>query len=306
MTWSLQQIRYFVAAADAGGVTAAAERLNVSQPAISNAVAQLEESLGGPLFLRRQGRKVTLTPMGQRALVQARSLLIQAEDFSAGMLNPEADLSGQLAVACYHDLAPYFMPSLIRAFALEHPKIAIELQEQDFETIGRRLAAGAVELAISYRLGLGLDLGRAQGLTAETLRALPVQLLLPADHRLARQRSVSLSEIAEEPLILTRVPHSGAHFLALFHERGLEPKRGLVTESFETQRGLVANGLGVALSYTQPEGDLAYDGKPLLRRPVSDAVPPQPVVLLRNEAFPLSGRAKAFRQVARQLFGLEA
>ena len=305
MTWSLQQLRYFVAAADAGGVTAAAERLNVSQPAISHAVAQLEDSLGGPLFLRRQGRKVTLTPMGQRALTQARSLLIQAEDFSAGLLNPEADLSGRLAVACYHDLAPYFMPGLLRAFAESHPKVEVEPQEQDFETIGELLSAGAIELAIFYRLGLGLDLGRARGISAETLRILPVQLLLPVGHPLARKEAVSLIEIAAEPLILTRVPLSGAHFLTLFHERGLEPKRGPVTQSFETQRGLVANGLGVALSYTQPEGNLAYDGKPLLRRPVSDAVPPQPVVLLRNEAFPLSGRAKAFRQVARALFGLE-
>ena len=142
MTWSLQQLRYFVAVAEASGVTAAAEALNISQPAISSAIAQLEVSLGGALFLRRQGRRVTLTPMGRRALEQARSLLIQAEDFSAGMLNPDAPLGGRLAVGCYHDLAPYFMPRLICAFGAEHPETAIELQEGDFEDMGQRLARG--------------------------------------------------------------------------------------------------------------------------------------------------------------------
>ena len=306
MTWSLQQLRYFVAVAEAGGVTAAAEALNISQPAISSAIAQLEVSLGGALFLRRQGRRVTLTPMGRRALEQARSLLIQAEDFSAGMLNPDALLGGRLAVGCYHDLAPYFMPRLIRAFGAEHPETTIELQEGDFEDMGQRLARGSVELAISYRLGLGLDLGRERGLSAEILLSLPVQALLPAGHQLTGQAKVSLADLAREPLILTRVPHSGAHFLALFQDRGLEPKRGMVIESFETQRGLVANGLGVALSYTQPEGDLAYDGKPIVRRPVSDPIPEQPVVLLRNEAYPLSGRAKEFRALARALFEVDA
>lgn len=302
MTLSLQQLRYFVAAADAEGVTAAAARLNVSQPAISAAIAQLERDLDGPLFLRRRGRKVSLTPMGRRALAKARSLLIQADDFSAGMLNDDAALSGSLTVGCFHDLAPYFMPGLLRSFAARHPKVEVELQECDFVAVGQRLMAGAVELAISYRLGLGLDLGRAQGLSAETLLSLPLQLLLPVGHRLAALSAVPLARVAEEPLILTRSPDSAPHFLTLFRDRGLEPRRGMVTESFETQRGLVANGLGIALTYTQPESELAYDGKPLLRRPVLDPVPPQPVILLRNEALPISGRAAAFRQLARQQF----
>ena len=80
MQLSLRQLRYVVAAADAGNVTEAARRLNVSQPSISSAIAELEAYVGAPLFVRHHARGVTLTPAGERIVNDARLLLKHAED----------------------------------------------------------------------------------------------------------------------------------------------------------------------------------------------------------------------------------
>ena len=79
---SLRTARLFVASADAGTLTAAAERLHVSQPAATKSLAQLEADLGGALF-ERAGRKLVLTRMGEALLPRARALLQQAEDLKS-------------------------------------------------------------------------------------------------------------------------------------------------------------------------------------------------------------------------------
>ena len=77
---SLRTLRYFVAAAEAGSLTAAAGRVHVSQPSLSEAISRLEADLGVQLFLRRQSRGLALTTPGDRFLVQARNLLAHADE----------------------------------------------------------------------------------------------------------------------------------------------------------------------------------------------------------------------------------
>ena len=98
MNLSLRQLRYVVAAADTGHVTAAAKRLNVSQPSISSAIAELEAEIGVPLFIRHHARGVTLTPVGERVVNEARLLLKHAQDFAQiadNSLAALASLTGQ-------------------------------------------------------------------------------------------------------------------------------------------------------------------------------------------------------------------
>ena len=292
MEFSLRQLRYLVAAAESGGVTAAGGALNVSQPAISAALAHLESYLGGPLFLRRPGRGLKPTPLGHRAIEVARRVLSEAATFEPGRLMGDGAVSGSLRLSCYGDLAPFFLPGLLGAYRARFPGVVVTLREDDFEGVVEDLREGRAELALSYRLGLSTEIAY------DILAEVPIYALLPSGHFLAAAASVSLAELAEEPLILTKVPHSAEHFMELFRSRGLTPKQGIMTGGFETLRGLVARGFGVSLSYSRPKIDVAQDGAALVCRPLRDPVPPQPLVLLRHAGLALSGPAEAFRKLA--------
>src|SRR5690349_529815 len=110
---NLRQLECFVAAADAGTMTAAAAQLFVSQSAISLAVAQLERSVGTQLLIRHKARGLELTPAGRRLLPQARSLLAHADDVRTAAEAEGGALSGPLTVGCFRTAAPFLLPELL-------------------------------------------------------------------------------------------------------------------------------------------------------------------------------------------------
>src|SRR5262245_45779089 len=109
---TLKQLRYAAAAADAGNVTRAAENLNVSQPSISVAIAQIEAHYSRKLFVRRKGEGVSLTSFGATFMRDARAVLDEALKLHRlGQLTETA--SGEVTLGCFTDLAPYYVPALI-------------------------------------------------------------------------------------------------------------------------------------------------------------------------------------------------
>ncbi|QOT77039.1 LysR family transcriptional regulator [Cupriavidus basilensis] len=290
--FSFRQLEYFVAAAEHGSISAAARARHVSQPSVSQAVAQLEQTLGETLFRRQVSRGLELTPAGQRLLGRARDILALA----AGLATDGVDqaqargLSGQLSLTCFQDLGAYFAPRLLAGFRRLHPHVAVTLFEADLATVHRTLAAGKAELALTY------DLGFDQRIARWVLARLAPYALLHPGHALAVQPSVSLQDLAGERLILEDIAQTREYFLSLFWAHGLRPQLHQYTQTFEMQRGLVAHGYGVALSCTRPAGDHSYDGQPIVCLPLREAVAPQRVVLARSPAMRPSPVAQAFIQ----------
>ncbi|MES2011639.1 MAG: LysR family transcriptional regulator [Pseudomonadota bacterium] len=292
ISFSFRQLEYFVAAAEHGSISAAARARHVSQPSVSQAVAQLEQTLGETLFRRQVSRGLELTPAGQRLLGRARDILALA----AGLATDGVDqaqargLSGQLSLTCFQDLGAYFAPRLLAGFRRLHPHVAVTLFEADLATVHRTLAAGKAELALTY------DLGFDQRIARWVLARLAPYALLHPGHALAVQPSVSLQDLAGERLILEDIAQTREYFLSLFWAHGLRPQLHQYTQTFEMQRGLVAHGYGVALSCTRPAGDHSYDGQPIVCLPLREAVTPQRVVLARSSAMRASPVAQAFIQ----------
>src|SRR5688572_11635754 len=98
MQLSIRALRYFVATAEAGSVTQASRRVGVSQPSISAAIAQIEEDFRVQLFVRHHAKGLTLTPAGERILVEARGLLAHAREFQASAGALGEGLKGEIAV----------------------------------------------------------------------------------------------------------------------------------------------------------------------------------------------------------------
>jgi DNA-binding transcriptional LysR family regulator len=295
MNLTLTQLRYLVAVARHGSVTAAARMLNVSQPSISVAIDNVEATLGQKLFVRQRGSGIALTSFGRSAVAKARQVLAEVDEL-VGLGTREADVGGELVLGCFEDLAPYFAPVLIRAFSQRCPAVTVVVRDETFETLGRRLGDAAIDLGLTYDLGLPSHFARI------LLHELRPHALLPQGHALASQASVSLAELATHPLITTDQPHSWQHMLDLFLSRGLSPVSQSTTSSFELQRSMVANGFGVAVSYTRPYGDRSYDGLPLVCKPLSDPLPMQRIILTHDTRQRLSKAALAFIGVAKEWF----
>ena len=282
---SLRQMRYALAAADSGNVTEAARQLNVSQPAISAAIAVLEAHYGTALFTRQPGQGVSLTRFGRSLFTEIRGLLKQARSVF-DLSESSGPLRGEATIGIYEALAPYYLPAVLQRLASELPEVRVTFFEAELDQLVTRLHDGSADHSITY------DVGLDPGIATETLYSLRPFILLPREHPLGAEASARLSCLHHQPLILLDQEASAQYVLGLLHARGVEPSEVIRVKSFELQRSLVANGQGLALSHTRPLVATSYDGKPLVAVPVSDRIAPQRVLLAssrRHRPSPISG-----------------
>ena len=271
---TLRHYEYVCAIAQHGSLSAAAAAAHVSQPALSNALARVEEHLGQALFLRRKGAAVVLTPQGRIFAEQAQALLDQAARLEG---QSDEDTSGQkLTIGCFSDLAPFVLAPALQALRSALPEVAIRYRVDDFEPLIAALTGGDVDMAISYDLGVDGSFAR-QELSRRAPRA-----LVPQTHPLARQQAVTLRELAGHPLILSDEGLSVRHMLALFKSVASLPRIAHRAASVELLRSLAANGEGVGITYSHPPGNTSYDGKQLAAVPISDASAAEPIVLISH------------------------
>ncbi len=298
--FTLKHLRYFVAVADAGAVTGAARTLNVSQPSISAALAELERRLGLRLFLRHHAQGLSLTPAGRRLLGQARQLIAHADELRLAALDLGGGLAGELDLGCFITFAPWIVPGLLRGFTQRFPDARVSLHEAHVQGVLEGLRSGHSEIALTYDLDLGPDI------LFEPLGEVPIHAVLPAGHRLAKAPAVRLAELAGEPLVLLSLPQSREYFLSIFYALRLEPRIAYETGSFEMVRGLVANGLGYSIMHSRPPSERALDNRRLAYRPVTERVRPTELGLARLVQLRPTRLASGFATFCREHFAAGA
>jgi len=300
MAFTLKQLRYFVAAAETGTVTGAARQLNISQPSVSAAIAELEESLGLDLFLRHHAQGLSLTPAGRRLQTEATDLLAHAEELRQGALDLSQRPGGEVELGCFQTFAPMRIPGMLRALKGRFPDMTVRVREEHLAGLLEGLRRGRFDICLTYDLGLGPEFA------FETLADVPLYVMLPVRHRLAARKTVSLLDLMEEPLVLLDLPQSRDHFLSVMRGRGLEPRIAHETTSLEMVRGLVANGFGYALMHSRPQSDRALDGQRLVYRPVKEPVPPQRLGLARLAGARPTRAVQRFSEFCRDHFAADS
>jgi DNA-binding transcriptional LysR family regulator len=299
MQLSFRALRYFVATAETGSVTRAARQLGVSQPSISAAIAQIEDDFRVQLFIRHHAKGLSLTPAGERVLVEARALLAHAREFqaSAGALG-EA-LRGEIAIGCFVTLAPFVMPGLLQGFEKLHPEIAVRCEEWNQEEILAGLRSGRIETALTYAYATSGEFA------TEVMAELPPRAILPIDHPFAKNRAVSLRELAGEPMVLLDLPHSREYFLSLFRAYNLEPRVVHRTRSYDMVRGLVGRHRGYGILNAIPRMPYTYDGTRVAAVPILEDLPRTLVVSLRLKRTVVRRAVAAFTRYAHDYFATE-
>ncbi|PWH07412.1 LysR family transcriptional regulator [Brachybacterium endophyticum] len=293
---SLTQLTYFVAAAEHGSMTAAAEELLIAQSAISTAITHLEHQLGIQLMIRQRAKGLQLTAAGEDFLQRSRRILAEVDETVAA-LHSES-LTGKVSVGCFRTLAPFFLPTLVRDLGERAPKLHVGITELTADEVAPALAAHRIEVALTYDLGLDATL------RLERLAQVPLYAAVAQHHPLAHRESVSLAELAKEPLVLLDLPLSRDYFLRTFTNHGLQPTVRYRFESYEAVRAMVAMGHGFTLLNQQPKIDSTYSGGSLYHIPILEPTRSLDIVLAWNgEGAVPTRRARAFADTCRDVIG---
>lgn len=293
MRFTLRQLEYFIAACEAGSVTEAALTIPVAQSSVSAAVAQLERALGVQLLIRHHAQGVSVTPAGREFLLRARALLRDVEQLERFADELTEGLSGTLDLGCLVTVAPLVMPQLCRPFLEGHSEAQIEMTEAGQSQIVEWLRTGRLSVALSYDLELSDDLA------FDPLAELPPYALFAAEHPLASRASVSLQELAAEPLVLLDLPLSREYFRELFVAGGLEANVVRRSPHLEVIRSLVANGFGFTILNVPAVNDRALDGHTLRAVPIEGPARPMIIGLVTLRAMRQPRLVEAFCQYCR-------
>ena len=203
-------LRYFLEVARTGSVNQAAQRLHVAASAVSRQLGKLEDSLGVVLF-ERQARGMTLTEAGTRLLAHASAHDAQALELE--LVEQLQDLSAQGALrvrlACTEGFAAAFMPLVMAGFRQAHPQVQLQLQVAVPQEVSALVLRGEADLALKY------STAPEKGLQVLHSAIAPIYAVMPAQHPLARQRSVSVADVVRYPLLLGAANTTGRQLFDL-------------------------------------------------------------------------------------------
>ncbi len=288
LRFTFRQLEYLVAVGDAGTIALASQRLRVSSPSISTAINQLEGHFGIQLFVRHHAQGLSLTPGGRRVFNEAKRILGDAMALNDLATDIAALPRGPIAIGALSTIAPLVSARFRRSFEQTYPDAKVTLHTGDQANLLRMLARSEIDVAITY------DLDIPQDIHFEKLIALRPYVMLPVDHPMAAQSSVSLKELAKEPMILLDLPFSRNYFLSTFHMAGATPVIAERTTDLSVARSLVANGFGYSLLNIGTANTKAPDGQSLAILPVREDVRPVVLGLATNQIAKKSGIVSAF------------
>jgi LysR family cyn operon transcriptional activator len=213
MSIELRHLRYFIAVVDAAGVARAARRLNISQPTLSRQVHDLEADLGLALF-NRIGRRLVLTVEGEELLGRGRHLLAEVESLHERAQVLAGGKSGVLRVGAPSQIVERVLPPVLAQHRRRHPAVEVRLVDAGTDRLLTLVQEGALHLAV----GVWRD---AEHLERRLLYPLCLVAVMSHRHRLARRPTVSVADLAGEPVFLL--------------ERGFEARR-LLDQSCSAER----------------------------------------------------------------------
>lgn len=265
--FTLRQLQHFIAAADAGTVTAAAEQVHISQAAMSQSLNELERSVGQQLMVRTRTHGIRLTSSGRRFLADARELVGRAADVQQVMSDRSGDLVGPLDIGCYTAVAPFWVPFIAEQFVVPNPNVDVRITEGDGKALQQQMVEGRFDAVITHTGHL------IEGVRRQVIRRGQGYALVSPSHRLADRKSVRVKEFGDDPFVLLDVPAVRDNQLPKLRANGLEPNIAWRSSSFEAVRGMVARGLGFSVLVQRPPVDISYDGLPLVAIHLEDFEP---------------------------------
>ncbi|MFA9419036.1 MAG: LysR family transcriptional regulator [Gammaproteobacteria bacterium] len=235
----ISQINAFLAVAELQSFSLAAERLHITQPAVSKRIRQLEDDMKTSLF-DRIGKKSILTPSGQSLLPHAERILLELKTYREELAHDHDKPSGTFSLATSHHVGLHRLPQVLRDFKIEYPEVDLDLHFMDSEDACIAIANNELELAI-VTLPENPD-GR---LYLEPIWIDVLQIVLAPDHALAGEVLIDSEQLLDYPAIL---PSNGTFTRKIINNYFATSKESmkiiLETNYLETIKVMVSANLG--------------------------------------------------------------
>ena len=235
----IDNLKAFLAVAETGSFSQAADRMHLTQPAISKRVAQLERQFDALLF-DRIGRTVRLTEAGDSLAYRANLILQQVEDTERAIRNLNGEVGGQLSLATSHHAGLWRLPRVLSRYIEKHPDVSLDLHFMDSEVAHARIIHGELEIAI-----ITLAPSLHERLIAEPIWRDELVFVCSRAHDLAIRKNVTINELAEYAAILPDMTtFTGRIVQGMFKDHDLPLEVSMSTNYLETIKMLIGVGLG--------------------------------------------------------------
>ena len=291
----LRHLRYFVIVAEELNLRRAADRLEITQPAVTKQVAGLEEQVGASLFARERHRLTGLTSAGAEFLAEARHILEQVENAIRRVQLVALGRSGRLRIGLTDDAATLALTSVLAAFHARSPNVLVELVELFEPQVIPALRANTVDLVLAS------EPRDTIGFAVEELWQESWSVILPEAHALCSKGAVVPADLAGEALALVR---SSAQKTVLARLRGLGKKSDWPRVAFRVSNRrtaimLARAGSAIAIA---PSSSVLVAGLRAVMRPLLQD-PGYAVIALKHDIDPPPGLVGRFLNVAREVSG---
>jgi len=238
---TLNELRYIVAVAQEKNFRRAAEKVFVSQPALSLAIQKLEEELGIQIF-ERSRTSVSFTPTGEMVVKQAQRVLEEVDQIRIVASQGKDQLIGTLKIGAIYTVGPYLLPELIPVLKHKAPKMPLEMEENTTANLQEQLVNGRLDAII-----IALPFGGA-GIATKPLYDEDFNVVVPLDHPWAKRKQIKTAELGTEKILLLNSGHCFSNQVkevcSEFNSSIGEIQQG---NSLETIRNMVASGLGITV-----------------------------------------------------------
>jgi DNA-binding transcriptional LysR family regulator len=226
MAFTLRQLQYFIAVAEEGTVSGAAQSLSISQSAVTEAIKELESDLGVILFERHR-RGLTITHKGHQFYRHANRILADVQDARQSFIGEGAAPPSHLSLGVTSLVAGYVLSDLLARFRRAYPGVNVSAIEDNGDYLEHLLIGGELDVAVMVIS----NLRDRNALQAEIFETSPYRLWLPLGHKLAAAESIALSDLSSEPLIMLTVDETEENTGKLLSALGAKPHVAFRTRS---------------------------------------------------------------------------
>lgn len=262
--WQVRQIEAFAAVVKEGGLTRAAEKLHISQPAVSKLVSTLERNCGFQIF-QRHGNRLTMTAEGELLFAEVQRMMVGTEEIRSKAAEIRENRFGSLHVAAFPALCARVLPTIMSDFLRAHPGVR--------PLVTSRSSSFLIDWVTAQKSDIGFALLAQERPGLAFTRFLEVEgvCVLPPDHRLHRSRIIRPGDIEREPFIALSTDDR-SRFLVEEYFRGREHMRNIVAEMQMSEGAcqMVADGTGVSI--VEPFSAMSFSGGSLVLKPIEPKV----------------------------------
>jgi DNA-binding transcriptional LysR family regulator len=296
MAFTLRQLQYFVAVAEQGSVTRAAQNLSISQSSVTEALKELESDLGVELF-DRHPRGLSITHNGHQFLRHATKILSTVSDARTSFSGKQSSVGGRLNIGVTSLVAGYVLSDLLARYRRACPDVEVSAIEDNGGYLEHLLVGGELDVAVMVIS----NLRDRMALQAEILETSPYRLWLPMGHPLVSADIISVADITREPLIMLTIDEIEENTGKLLSALGARPHVAFRTRSVEAVRSLVATGAGIALLPDLVYRPWSLEGDRIESRDVSGSLPVVQVGIVWRKGSSLPQSARDFVGIAESM-----